>query len=86
MTYKVSITKLASKELRELPKNLVPKVFLKIQSLAEDPRPHGCKKLEGYREEFWRVRVGDYRIIYTIEDEIRIVEIRQIGNRRDVYK
>lgn len=55
-----------------------------IDQLASIPRPDGCKKLKG--SFYWRVRVGDYRIVDGINDEIRIVDIRRIGHRRDVYE
>ncbi len=56
-----------------------------IDALAEDPRPQGCKKLKGEEEYMWRIRVGNYRILYTIEDLIKIIEIRRVGHRKDIY-
>ncbi len=64
----------------------VQKISAAIDGLSEIPRPVGGKKLRGEMEYLWRIRVGDYRIIYLIEDKIKIVEIRKIGNRRDVYR
>ncbi len=55
-----------------------------IDSLAHDPRPHGVKKMIGV--EAWRIRIGDYRVIYSITDEQLVVEIIKIGNRREVYR
>ena len=60
------------------------KVKLAIGQLAETPRPQGCLKLRG--REGWRIRVGDYRVIYDVEDEERTVIVLQIGHRRDVYR
>jgi mRNA interferase RelE/StbE len=60
-------------------------VFAKSRELENDPRPAGCKKLVGEKEELWRVRVGDYRIIYSIDDSIFIVDIGRVGRRKDVY-
>ena len=50
------------------------------------PRPAGSKKLQGASENLWRIRTGDYRIIYAIEDTIKIIEIRKIGHRKDIYR
>jgi mRNA interferase RelE/StbE len=85
MSYIISIRKQALKELGDLPLKDSRKIVAAIDSLAENPRPAGCKKLKGETEYIWRIRVGDYRILYKIDDEIRIVEIRKIGNRKDVY-
>jgi mRNA interferase RelE/StbE len=63
----------------------IPKIALAIDELIQEPTPHGCKKLKGEKEYLWRIRVGDYRIIYLIEDSIQIIEIRKIGHRKDVY-
>ncbi len=84
--YQVIISKVAGKELRQLPKDIIGRMYGKMQSLSDDPRPSGCKKLEGYSEALWRIRVGDYRIIYTVEDSICIVDIRSIGDRKNIYR
>jgi mRNA interferase RelE/StbE len=73
------------KELVELPKQASIKLTQAIDSLANHPRPIRCKKLKGEKEYLWRIRVGDYRVIYQIEDVVKIVEIRKIGNRKDIY-
>jgi len=83
--YQVVFSKMAAKELRHLPNEEIRRVYAKSKELETDPRPSGCKKLVGEKEELWRIRVGDYRIIYTINDTISIVDIRPIGHRRDVY-
>jgi len=57
-----------------------------INGLAENPRPSGVKKLKGISEDLYRIRSGDYRVIYSISDQIRIVDIRKIGHRKDIYK
>jgi mRNA interferase RelE/StbE len=84
--YEVIISKAVGKEIRDFPKNEIGKIYSKMQSLADDPRPNGCKKLEGNTENLWRVRSGDYRIIYSVDDVICIVDIRHIGNRKDIYR
>ena len=86
MSYKVSIRKQALKELENLPLKETRKISAAIDNLAEDPRPSGCKKLKGEQEYIWRIRVGDYRVLYKIDDEIRIVEVGKIGDRKNVYE
>lgn len=83
--FSINFTKSAAKELRILPVKTVQAIGIKIDGLSEEPRPDGCKKLKGYRN-LWRIRSGDYRIVYSIEDEIKIVEIRRIRHRKDVYE
>jgi mRNA interferase RelE/StbE len=61
------------------------RIATKIDSFAEQPRPAGCKKLRG-ADDLWRVRVGDYRIIYAIDDTLSVVEIRVIRHRKDAYE
>jgi mRNA interferase RelE/StbE len=85
MTYTILFKETARKELYRLPDKTLKKVSTLIDSLAINPRPAGVKKLKGTGENLWRARVGDYRVIYLIDDSIRIVNIRKIGNRREVY-
>lgn len=63
--YKITIKKTAAKELEALPKKIVIVVTKEILQLAEVPRPHGCKKLKGSGTDLWRIRIGDYRVIYS---------------------
>jgi mRNA interferase RelE/StbE len=60
------------------------RVFRKIESLALNPRPSGCKKLRGYKDQ-WRIRIGDWRVIYIIDDAANLVSITRIAHRREVY-
>ncbi len=55
-----------------------------IRSLADEPRPAGCKKLSG--REGWRIRVGDYRVLYDIRDEVLLIVVVEIGHRREIYR
>ena len=84
--YKIVFVRSAEKELEKLPLAILRKISPEIEKLEYNPRPHGVKKLKGKRELLWRIRVGDYRIIYSIEDVIKIVEIRRVGHRKDVYE
>ena len=82
--YRITIKKSAAKELEALPKKDLPKIVKRIRALAENPRPHGSQKLSG--QEQYRVRQGDYRIVYSIEDKDRIIDIVKIGHRREIYR
>ncbi len=83
-TYKILIKPSAVKELKRIPKKDVEKITNKIKSLATDPRPFGYEKLSG--KEKYRIRQGNYRILYTVEDEELFVYVVKIGHRRDVYQ
>ena len=84
--YKITIKKTAAKELDALPKKIVVLVTKEIWQLAEVPRPHGCKKLKGTSSDLWRIRIGDYRVIYAIDDVIQIIDVKKVGHRKDIYE
>ncbi len=84
MNYQINIKPSAEREMRALPPHVLRRVDAKIRSLADDPRPHGCIKLAGM--EGYRVRVGDYRIIYTVDDTAHVVEIIAVDLRERVYR
>ena len=82
--YRVEFLKTAQKELIKLPKEAQQRIAIKIDSLAAEPYPPDTKKLKN-SDGLLRIRVGDYRIIYRIEDEKLIILIVKIGHRRDIY-
>lgn len=82
--YLVTFAASAKKELRDLPTDVIGRMVPKIRELSNNPRPVGSKKLHGYRNR-WRIRVGDYRVVYAIDDEGRAVDITRIAHRKDVY-
>ncbi len=84
--YRIVFKKSAEKELDKLPAKVTKKLAPAIDGLASNPRPKGSKKLEAQKSEIWRIRVGDYRIVYMIEDVIKVVEIQKLGHRKDIYK
>ena len=84
MTYTVLILRRAQRELAGLTGEPYERVKNAIQALADDPRPSGCRKLVG--REGWRIRVGDYRVVYEIGDRERVVTVLHIGHRKDVYR
>ncbi|MEJ0056509.1 MAG: type II toxin-antitoxin system RelE/ParE family toxin [Bacteroidota bacterium] len=83
--YNIVVSKTASKELADLPAQAVNRIIPAIKKLGDDPRPSGSQKLRGTKD-LWRIRVGDYRIIYSIDDTIRIVDIRKVGHRKSIYE
>ncbi len=82
--YKIRIKKSVSKDFKKIPKKDVQRILDAIQGLAKEPRPPQSKKLSG--QERYRLRQGNYRILYSIEDEELIISVVKVGNRRDVYK
>jgi mRNA interferase RelE/StbE len=83
-SYRLEVKRSAAKEIADLPKVDCRRVVTKIQALASDPRPQGCEKLSG--AEKYRIRQGNYRILYEIDDSKRSVIIVKVGNRREVYR
>lgn len=85
MAYKIVYKTSAERSFSKLPKDVQKRLFLAIQRLAIDPRPPGVKKLQSAFD-LYRIRVGDYRVVYTIQDgELKILVVT-IGHRRDVYQ
>jgi mRNA interferase RelE/StbE len=82
--YRVTLKSSAEKEFFRLPDTVSARIIPKIKALATDPRPHGSKKLRGGTDE-WRIRIGDYRVIYVIDDEEMKVKVTRIAHRREVY-
>ena len=83
-SYVVALTSSAEKELKRLPGNLVERIIPRLERLGSNPRPAGCKIKGGDRE--WRIRVGDYRVVYTIDDSKRLVEVTRVRHRSEVYE
>ena len=84
MAYQVILKRSAEKELDALQANLRERILRRLLALEENPRPSGIKKLQG--QESFRLRVGDYRVLYTIDDKSKQVFILGVGHRREVYR
>jgi len=82
--YRVALTSSADRELRSLPAQIVARIWPRIERLAVVPRPPGCKKLKTGDKQ-WRIRVGDYRLVYEIEDKAKTVDVTRVAHRREVY-
>jgi mRNA interferase RelE/StbE len=83
--YRVLLERSAERDLGRLSSEVHDRVITAIQSLAANPRPPGCRKLAGSKSD-WRIRVGDYRVIYEIADAIRVVRVNRVRHRREVYR
>ena len=83
--YRVLLERAAEKDLARLSSGIHDRIIEAIQALAKNPRPSGCRKLTGSKHD-WRIRVGDYRVIYEIADTIRIVRVNRVRHRREVYR
>jgi mRNA interferase RelE/StbE len=84
-SYKIEWKRSATKELKKLPRDTIIRILKAVEQLSENPYPVGTRKLVS-SERTYRIRVGDYRIIYNIAASALVVEIIRIGHRRDVYK
>jgi len=83
-SYDLVVKKSAERELRALPKHDLRRVTERLQGLSRNPRPSGCEKLSGHDQ--YRIRQGDYRIVYAIDDTTHLVTLVKIGHRREVYR
>lgn len=81
----VRLKRSAEKDLRRIEKSKVPSIIAAIERLEEDPRPMGCRKLVASNASY-RIRVGDYRVLYLIEDAVCVVEVERVRHRKDVYR
>lgn len=85
MSYVIIVSKATQKQIDDLPQEIQERVDEKIQLLADAPRPNGATKLKGFKNEY-RIRVGDYRVRYEIDDAKQAIEVLQCKHRRDVYR
>ncbi len=83
--HEVYLERAAEKDLKKLPGEIFHRLIIHIKSLAETPRPPGCRKITGTKND-WRIRVGDYRIIYEVDDSVRVVKVMRVRDRREAYR
>ena len=83
-SYEILIRRSAEKEIRELPRAARARVVQRIRALAASPRPPGCEKLAG--RDAYRIRIGLYRVIYTVEDRRLVIEVVRVAHRKEVYR
>jgi mRNA interferase RelE/StbE len=84
VSYRVEFTSAAARQVKKLPRRARDRMLDAIEDLRDDPRPHGAKKLVG-EQTAWRLRIGDYRVIYDVLDAELIVTVVRAGHRREVY-
>ena len=84
MSYRIEVQATARKAMRGLPRQIVERIDAAILALSEEPRPSGCVKLTN--QDAWRIRIGDYRVIYEIHDAVLVVTVVEIGHRREIYR
>ncbi|XGV97417.1 MAG: type II toxin-antitoxin system RelE/ParE family toxin [Leptolyngbya sp. BL-A-14] len=85
MTYRLEFTRAAIKQLNALPQNVQNRIQAKLATLVTDPCPSGVVKMQG-ETDIYRIRIGDYRALYTTQDDVLIVLVLKIGHRREVYR
>lgn len=83
-SYELRIRRSAEKEIRKLPGEVRQRVVDGIRALADEPRPHRCEKLTA--QDAWRIRVGTYRVVYTIDDQAVVIEVVRVAHRREAYR
>jgi mRNA interferase RelE/StbE len=83
--HRLEITRLARRQIDRLPATIASRIISAIQSLAQEPRPRGCAKLEG-RAHTWRIRVGEFRVIYEIRGKELVIVVIRVAHRREVYR
>jgi mRNA interferase RelE/StbE len=83
--YEVYLERSAENDLKRLTTTTFHRIIPQIRILAENPRPSGCRKLTGSKND-WRIRVGDYRVLYEIDEKARAVRIMRVRHRREVYR
>lgn len=85
MAYRIDVSRAAVRALKKLEQRAADRIVVAIDALAEDPRPHGVKKLEGVKD-LYRIRIGHYRVVYQIHDDKLLVVVVSLGHRRDIYR
>jgi len=85
MAYSIQFKPLALRRLEKLPRDAQKRLAAKIEELRDDPFPAGCKKMEGL-DDTWRIRVGDYRVVYQVHRGMLLILVLTVGHRKDVYR
>jgi mRNA interferase RelE/StbE len=83
--YSITFARSARKELEGLHEPLCSRILSRIETLGKTPRPEGCRKLQG-AENLWRIRIGVYRVLYSVDDSGRLVDVIAVRHRRDAYR
>jgi len=85
MNYSVKLKPRAERDLDKLPDPIARRIWRKLFALEAEPRPSGCKKIEG-EDDAYRIRIGDYRAVYLVDDQAKLVEVVRVAHRREIYR
>ena len=83
--YEVYLERSAENDLKRLPTSTFDRILHQIKTLAENPRPSGCRKITGSKND-WRIRIGDYRVLYEVNDRVKAVRVMRVRHRREAYR
>ena len=83
--YEVYLERSAENDLKRLPTSTFHRIVHQIKTLAENPRPSGCRKITGSKND-WRIRIGDYRVLYEVNDRAKAVRVMRVRHRREAYR
>ena len=83
--YEVHLERAAENDLKRLPTTTFHRIIPHIKALAENPRPSSCRKLTGSKND-WRIRIGDYRVLYEIDEKAKAVRVMRVRHRREAYR
>ena len=83
--YSITFARSARRELQRLPSSVAKRILERIEALTETPRPRGCRKLRGSGD-LWRIRIGDYRVVYEVDDERTLIDINVVRHRSEAYR
>jgi len=83
--YEVLLERRAQRDIKKLPAEVFHRIIPSIKALAEDPKPPGCRKIAGSKND-WRIRIGEYRVIYEIDEHAEAVRVMRVRHRREVYR
>ena len=83
--YEVYLERSAENDLKRLPTSTFDRIVHQIKTLAENPRPSGCRKITGSKND-WRIRIGDYRVLYEVNDRAKAVRVTRVRHRREAYR
>ena len=86
MSYSVLLERQAEKDLRNLPAQIIKRIDQHLVELEHEPFPRGALKLKGKEGDAWRIKIGDYRLLYTVDTSEKTINIYKIKHRRDVYR
>lgn len=84
--YRIEFDRRVKKDFKSVPTQDIERIKAAISDLSSNPRPLGCKKLKGKNYDYFRIRVGDYRVVYIIEDQVLLIIIVRVGHRKEIYQ